>query len=121
VFQGPPCSQIAVGRTVEAHGVRQGDGRILASRLHVEDDAAPPAPPPQPQPPPPAPPAPPNGEVEFTGAISALSGACPAVQLTIDGTRVVATAATLFNRGPCSTLRIGVIVEVKGTRQSNGS
>ena len=57
---------------------------------------------------------------EVEGAVSALSGTCPAVTFTL-GTRVVKTgSATVFD-DPCTGIRNGVRVEVKGTRASDGT
>jgi hypothetical protein len=57
---------------------------------------------------------------EVKGTVSALSGTCPAVTFTV-GTRVVKTgSATMFD-DPCTGIRNGVRVEVKGTRATDGT
>ena len=57
---------------------------------------------------------------EVEGTVSALSGTCPAVTFTV-GTRVVKTGnATVFD-DPCTGIRNGVRVEVRGTRASDGT
>ena len=57
---------------------------------------------------------------EVEGTVSALSGTCPAVTFTV-GTRVVKTgSATMFD-DPCTGIRNGVRVEVKGTRAGDGT
>ena len=52
----------------------------------------------------------------LSGAVSALSGTCPAVSFVVAGTRVVTSATTRFEDGSCSGLRNDVRVEVDGTR-----
>ena len=57
---------------------------------------------------------------EVEGTVSALTGNCPAVTFTV-GTRVVKTgSATVFD-DPCTGIRNGVRVEVKGTRAGDGT
>jgi len=52
----------------------------------------------------------------LSGAVSALSGTCPAVSFVVAGTRGVTSATTRFEDGSCSGLRNDVRVEVDGTR-----
>jgi outer membrane biosynthesis protein TonB len=82
-----------------------------------------PAPPPHPQPtPPPAPPPPRGGKtVSFGGAIGNLSGACPNVTFSVDGTAVVTDKGTKFKFAACDELRNGRGVTGEGTTQSDGS
>jgi len=105
-----PCSSLATGRGVEIHGTRQSDGSIVATLVHVEDNVAP------------APNnAPPQNEAEFTGQVTSKTGSCPSVQLMVGATRVVTSAATLFDRATCAQIGVGQTVEVTGTGQSDGS
>jgi len=55
------------------------------------------------------------------GLVSGLSGTCPDLTFTVNGTTIVANASTIFEDGSCSTVQNGTRVEIKGTRQSNGS
>jgi len=58
---------------------------------------------------------------EVKGTVSALTGTCPASLTFMVGTRVVKTgSATVFD-DPCTGIRNGVRVEVKGTRASDGT
>ncbi|OFW22009.1 MAG: hypothetical protein A3H97_02780 [Acidobacteria bacterium RIFCSPLOWO2_02_FULL_65_29] len=61
------------------------------------------------------------GRVELKGAIADLAGACPSISFAISGSPVATNAATQFEGGACNTLKNGDKVEVKGTRQSNGT
>lgn len=55
------------------------------------------------------------------GAISALTGACPAVSFTIERKTVKTNAATGYGDGRCAGLANGTKVEVAGTPQADGS
>jgi hypothetical protein len=58
---------------------------------------------------------------ELEGVVSALSGTCPAVTFTVNGTTVKTTAATTFDDGTCAHVQNNVRVDVKGVRQTDGS
>ena len=58
--------------------------------------------------------------VEVRGALTAASGACPALRLTLGSTVVTTSAATRFDVA-CATLVVGRSVEVKGTRNADGT
>lgn len=58
---------------------------------------------------------------ELEGPVSALSGTCPAVTFTVNGTTVKAGTTTRFEDGGCGRIRNGVLVEVHGRRQPDGS
>jgi hypothetical protein len=60
-------------------------------------------------------------EVELTGAITAVAGACPAVTLTIGGQQLVTSAATRYSSVACADLRSGLPVSAEGWRQPDGS
>ena len=62
-----------------------------------------------------------DNRTELEGAVTALAGVCPAVTFTVNGTSVLTNASTQFDGAGCSTIRAGAKVEVKGTRQANGS
>jgi hypothetical protein len=61
-----------------------------------------------------------ENEVEVTGTIAGKTGACPALTFSIGTTTFRTDAQTLF-REACSALVNGDRVEVKGTRQANGT
>ena len=58
-------------------------------------------------------------EVEFTGTVSSLGGACPALTFAAAGRSVTTTSSTNF-RTECSAIHNGLNVEVKGTATGNG-
>jgi len=63
------------------------------------------------------------GEVEVEGAVSNLSPVigCPSVTFVVGRQNVFTTNATVFERIACNGLTNGARVEVKGSRESNGS
>ncbi len=102
-YEDGPCSAVQNGTRVEVKGTRQSNGSVLAS--HVDIDT----------------PEPPKPDVRLDGIIAGLGGACPDRTFTVTGTTVVANSATKYEDGVCSTLGNGTLVQVKGTRQPNGS
>ena len=58
---------------------------------------------------------------ELEGAVSSLSGTCPALTFVVRSTTVRTNAATRFEDGPCVRIANGVRVEVEGRRQPDGS
>jgi heat shock protein HslJ len=60
-------------------------------------------------------------ETEFRGIVSSVTGVCPGLYLTVSGTTVRTTASTRFDSGGCHTLRVGLVVEVNGSRSADGS
>ena len=65
--------------------------------------------------------APKTGRVELNGALAGLGGGCPTISFTVSGSPVATNRDTDFHDGACSTLKNGDRVEVKGTRQTNGT
>jgi hypothetical protein len=103
-FKDITCAKLAVGQMAEVKGTLQSDGSIVATRIEGQDrdneD---------------------NDEGEVSGPITASTGTCPALTLTVGTTIVKTTAATVFHDGACSALRVGTVVESNGMRQSDGS
>jgi hypothetical protein len=62
-----------------------------------------------------------DDKTELSGTVSALSGSCPAVTFTLNGTTVHATEQTAFPGGACGAVQNGARVEVKGLKQLDGS
>ena len=83
-------------------GARQADHSIVAREIELEDDA-------------------PGGEFEIEGPIGGLSGSCPSVTFSVNAFVIHTSGATTFENGACSTLKNGVKVQVKGTRNADGS
>ena len=74
-----------------------------------------------PHPHPPEPPVPPTNEARVNGAVSALSGTCPALSFVVNNTNITTSSETRFDRGGCSAVANGVTVKVDGLKQSDGS
>jgi Domain of unknown function (DUF5666) len=104
-FSDTTCARVANGMRVEVKGARQSDGSIAASRVEAEDDDEDRV----------------NARAELNGPVASLGGGCPAVSFIVQGTRVTANTATLFDDITCATLANGVQVEVEGQRQADGS
>jgi len=108
-------AQVAAGDHAQAKGIMSADGKTLvASEIKVEDtgrdnddeeeeddDDA--------------------GGLELKGAISAVSGTCPALTFTIGTTSVRTNSSTTFDGVTCAALANGRLVEVTGMRQADGS
>lgn len=60
-------------------------------------------------------------ELRLSGRISGISGTCPALRFTVDGTVVTTNSNTDFDGGRCTDARNGVEVDVRGYRQPNGT
>jgi len=63
----------------------------------------------------------PDQHVELQGLASSVSGTCPNLTFMVNGAAVVTNGSTRFEDGPCSAVQNLKRVEVKGTRQANGS
>jgi hypothetical protein len=58
---------------------------------------------------------------ELKGAVSGLTGNCPKVSFTVGGTKVTTSEITQFDQVRCGEIRNDMVVEVKGSRQSDNS
>jgi uncharacterized protein DUF5666 len=58
---------------------------------------------------------------ELKGTVSGLSGTCPKLSLTVKGVKVTTSETTQFDDVKCANIKNGSVVEVKGSRQSDGS
>lgn len=61
-----------------------------------------------------------NGDIQLEGTISRLSGTCPLRSFVVRATTVRTTIVTNIDDG-CSDLENGVVVEVEGFPQMDGS
>ena len=100
-FKDATCASLANGMVVEVKGTMQAGGSLLATKVEAEDAEA--------------------AEVELKGAISGMSGTCPALSFTVSSTPVVTNASTRFKDVACASLVNSTSVEVKGTKQASGS
>ena len=112
-FKGATCASIANGTTIEVEGIRQADGSVVATEIEgneddaddaddddQDDDA---------------------GDFEAHGAISSLSGACPAITFTLNDVTIRATSSTKFEHLDCPAVANGTKVTVEGAKQLDGS
>ena len=98
------CATLAAGDSVSIEGATQKDGSILASEIEKEG-GSPGG----------------SGKTSVSGVLSGLGGACPARTFTVSGTKVTTNSSTQYDDISCATLANGTPVEVKGTRQLDGS
>ena len=101
-FGDKTCADVKNDAKVGAVGVVQTDGSILAKQVRVA-------------PPPPPPP------VTVSGAISGLTGACPAVTFMVAGKKVVTSAATVWGELKCADLKADSRITAIGPAQADGS
>jgi uncharacterized protein DUF5666 len=97
-----PCNALSEGRFVEAKGVRQPDGRILAQEVETEDELE-------------------GVEVEVRGTIQSVNGSCPSLTFFVGERRIVTNVDSRFERMTCADLRSGIKVEAKGIAQADRS
>ena len=93
---------LKVGQTVHVIGTRQSDGSLVAREIDIDNDAE-------------------GGEFEIQGALGGLSGTCPSISFVVNGYSITTSSSTTFDGGTCASLKPGNKVEVKGTKQSNGT
>lgn len=91
------------GANVEVKGTRNTDGSVQAQQIQIEEAN-------ENEP----------GEAEVEGTLGAVTGTCPAISSTVNGTKFTASASTRFD-SPCSSFASGNKVEVDGTRNTDGS
>jgi cyanate lyase len=95
-FKDGGCSALQNGAKAEVKGLKQPDGSLIALAVGVEG-------------------------AELRGFVLGLSGTCPTVTFTLNGTTVKTTAQTEFKDGGCSALQNGAKAEVEGLKQPDGS
>jgi len=97
-------ASIVVGDHVQARGTMD-EGTLEASEIKVEHTGSG------------------GGEAEVEGIVSGLTATtgCPVLTFMVGTTKVTTSAATDFDDVLCSQLANGAIVEIKGTRQADGS
>ncbi len=102
----PACSAVVVGAMVDAEGVLQTDGSLLADKVNVETE-----------------------EVNVKGTVAAItSGTCAGGTLAFSvtlisppGTKQVTTNASTSFMPSCSAVVVGAQVDVEGILQPGGS
>jgi hypothetical protein len=102
------------GVRVEVKG-EQRDGFIFATRIHINDNGN------DDQGQPGDDDGENENEVELEGVLTNLTNSCPAIHFVVNGTPIVTSASTRFDKVACAALKNNDKVEVKGTRQTDGS
>ena len=95
-------NELKTGQSLHVIGVRQSNGSLDARLIEIDDDAT-------------------GGEFEIEGALGGLKGTCPAIQFGVNGFSVQTSASTTFEGVACSALKSGDKIQVKGTRNADGS
>jgi len=97
------------GLKVEVKGVRATDGSVRATRIQIEDGDDD------------------NGddndnenEADAEGTLGAVTGTCPAIASSVGSTKFTTSASTRFDDA-CSSFKAGDRVEVKGSKNTDGS
>jgi Domain of unknown function (DUF5666) len=91
------------GETVEVHGTT-GASTITATRIHIENENEDND----------------QNEAELKGALGTVTGSCPSISSSVGTTKFTTSSSTKFDEVSCSALKSGDMVEVKGTKGSNG-
>jgi hypothetical protein len=60
-------------------------------------------------------------QTELKGVVSGLSGTCPKISFTVQNTTVTTSETTQFEDVRCGDIKDGMVVEVRGFRQPDGS
>lgn len=92
-----------------------GAARVGSVNIAGQPYAVTQAPPPAPPPPAPAPPK----SVHLEGRAQSLTGDCPVLHFTVNGTAVSTDSSTDFKKGNCRSLKSGTSVSVDGVSDGN--
>jgi Domain of unknown function (DUF5666) len=121
-FEHGTCADIKPGARLEVKGTKTGTN-IAATKIEFKEGA--PTTPVTPTPPGTTPPGttppgttpPATQPVEGEGVVTSLTAgtACPTLQFQVGTFSVKLTATTVFERGVCTDIKVGVKLEVKGT------
>jgi hypothetical protein len=93
------ATAIATGQTVDVRGRSRSDGVVIAGTINILADA-------------------PGGGFWMEGTVTAATGSCPSLRLTVTGYGVDTDAQTVFQT-PCGQLAVGDKVEVVGVVRSD--
>lgn len=94
-FRHGPCGHLEEGSWVTVHGRRQANGSVLADKIEMK-------------------------EIKFTGPVTTVSGSCPMLTLSVNGSTVKTDTLTVFEKLACGGFVPNLRVEVTGTEHSNG-
>ncbi len=106
VFPAGQLATIAVGSTVDVHGILNADGSITALRISLQG----------------TPPGPPSKGYDLQGAVTALPGTTDQIgNWTVAGVTVIVSSTTLFPAGQPASITVGTLVDVDGTLNADGT
>lgn len=95
------------GTIVEVNGTQQ-TGFVQAVRIHIEGPEN-------------EPPEDNENEAEVKGTLGPVAGTCPSISSSAGTTKFTTSASTRFDDVACTALKAGSQVEVRGTRNADGS
>lgn len=102
-------ANLIVGARVHVKGMVTSTG-VTATEVNIQNDQ-------------PVPPSNPgndhDGQIELSGAVAGMTGACPVIRFSLGSDRIVTNASTKFDP-PCDHVSNAVRVEVQGTRGADG-
>jgi hypothetical protein len=93
---------LKVGQSLHVIGTRQSNGSIDARLIEIDDDAT-------------------GGEFEIEGSMGGLKGSCPSLTFGVNGFSIATNGSTTFDGTACTAFKNGDKVNVKGTKQADGS
>ena len=93
---------LRAGQTLHVIGTRQSDASIDARLIEIDDDET-------------------GGEFEIEGSMGGLKGTCPTLTFGVNGFSISTNASTTFDGTACAAFKNGDKVNVKGTKQADGS
>jgi hypothetical protein len=92
---------LRVGQSLHVVGTRLTDGSLDARLIEIDDDSN-------------------GGEFEIEGSLGGLHGTCPSIGFKVNGYTIATSTSTVFESA-CPSLKSGDKVNVKGTKQGDGS
>jgi hypothetical protein len=95
------------GTIAEVNGTQQ-TGFVQAVRIHIEGPEN-------------EPPEDNENEAEVEGTLGPITGTCPSISSSVGTTKFTTNSSTKFDDVACTALKAGGKVEVKGTRNADGS
>ena len=105
-FENGTCAELKEGVQTGAMGIKRADGSIDATRVRLGVTSAPAAAPAQPR---------------AQGAVSGLTGTCPALSFKLGDTAVTTNDKTRFVGGTCGDVKDGARIGAMGPTDASGA
>ncbi len=106
------CASLKNDGKVTVVGATQSDGSVVATSVKITAVTAAPVPAPAPVP---------VAVPDISGLITAVSGTCPALTITVERKTATTSSATFFDGKGCGDLKVGVMVNIYGTIPAGGT